>query len=704
MTVAEFMTDIKGRINNTSLPASKYLWALFEAIVNSIQSIEDSAIDDGYIEIYAQRASEEQLKWDIMNSQMDGEIIKPELAEFTTFTVSDNGIGFTQDNYKSFLTADSSFRINKGGKGIGRFLWLKAFEKARIESNFYENGKWYRREFDFSCDGVAPDDNLAESDSNNSKTTVVLEGYMDPYRSKCQKSLERIASKIIEHCLVYFLIGKCPQIVIRDSLGESINLNNHYEAIIRDSLHQDHFTLEDKRFVIYHVKMPEGAAAHELHLCANDREVRKVMLSKSFPNLQRKIADGTDTGFFYYGYLTGNYLDDNVNNSRIGFDFADEDNYELDNEITETKLVEAAKEHISAYLQEYIDEINIKKEKRIQNFVNYKKPQYRLLLNQRPDSIYNIKPDLSDKDLELALHEQVLNWDMEARQRGSDIKSNMAKNGIPNDEIMPRFEAYCKEVTAISKISLSEYVVRRKVILELLEIALEKQDDGTYKNEDQIHTIICPMRYTSNELNFDEMNLWIINDRLVYHNFLASDKQLRELPVIASDSQKRVDIAVFDEAFSFSDRENSFDSITIIEFKKPNRNDLDRRDTDPIDQVLGYVEDIKTGKKKKTNGRPFGHVQNTAFYCYVIADLTDSMKKSAMKATLTITPDGEGFFGYNPNYGTYIEVISYNKLLRDAQDRNRILFDKLFMASPREIIYENWVEPDAKKEEGGDGV
>lgn len=49
----------------------------------------------------------------------------------------------------------------------------------------------------------------------------------------------------------------------------------------------------------------------------------------------------------------------------------------------------------------------------------------------------------------------------------------------------------------------------------------------------------------------------------------------------------------------------------------------------------------------RANGRPFGNVANTAFYCYVIADMTDSLKQDAKFAGLRITPDGEGYFGYN---------------------------------------------------------
>lgn len=126
-------------------------------------------------------------------------------------------------------------------------------------------------------------------------------------------------------------------------------------------------------------------------------------------------------------------------------------------------------------------------------------------------------------------------------------------------------------------------------------------------------------------------------------------------------------------------------SITIVELKRPQRDDLATEETDPITQVYDYVTDIKEGKVKKANGRGFGNIQQVAFYCYVIVDTTPSLKKSAARAGLVPTQDGDGYFGYNPTVGTYIEVISYDKLLKDAKQRNRALFDKLFEPKSKEL-------------------
>ena len=150
---------------------------------------------------------------------------------------------------------------------------------------------------------------------------------------------------------------------------------------------------------------------------------------------------------------------------------------------------------------------------------------------------------------------------------------------------------------------------------------------------------------------------------------------------------KRMDLAIFDAALSYTADPENINSITIVELKRPQRNDLATNETDPITQVYDYVSDIKDGKVKKANGRGFGNVQQVSFYCYVIADITPTLVKSANRAGLYQTQDGEGYFGYNQSIGTYIEIISYDKMLKDAKHRNRALFDRLFEAKSENLVH-----------------
>lgn len=92
-----------------------------------------------------------------------GRTIIEEQAHFEAFTVTDNGNGFNSQNHQSFLEAYSQLKVKKGCKGIGRFLWLKAFDKVTVDSIYYEGNHWYSRTFDFALTGINPEQNAKES-------------------------------------------------------------------------------------------------------------------------------------------------------------------------------------------------------------------------------------------------------------------------------------------------------------------------------------------------------------------------------------------------------------------------------------------------------------------------------------------------------------------------------------------------------------
>ena len=207
----------------------------------------------------------------------------------------------------------------------------------------------------------------------------------------------------------------------------------------------------------------------------------------------------------------------------------------------------------------------------------------------------------------------------------------------------------------------------------MLEDALTIQDSGKFKKESVIHSIICPMQHTSNDVSFEEMNLWVVDERMAYHRYLASDKTLISMPVINSNSTKEPDIAIFDQAFAYSDNDEPFSSITIIEFKKP-----DNDTKNPWDQVGQYIDLIRSGSKKKSNGQSFTVNNGTVFRCYVICDLTEKMRTHCVNAGLLETADNLGYAGFNAGRHAYYEAIFYQKLISDAKKRNEILFDKLF--------------------------
>ncbi|MBQ4522106.1 MAG: hypothetical protein IJA10_04040 [Lachnospiraceae bacterium] len=672
-----FTMNLAGQVNQMKLPKSKALWPLFETIVNSIQSLEETkSCEAPLITIVANRLD---------YAQMTTEGTE-ELNHFNEFIVTDNGEGFIEKNYHSFLEAYSTLKLSKGCKGIGRFLWLKAFDSVSVKSIYMERDKWFKREFSFSIkNAIEPEDNCIEievPDIQENSTEVCLKGFKYEYREEVALSLESLAKKIIEHCLPYFIIENCPKVVLQDSLGEKYILNEYYNKLYRDTLHRDDFTIKGKVFSLYHMTVTEGADKHELHMCANNREVKSYDLVKYIPNLNKKI-NADDQSYYYVGYIAGEYLDQAVNSDRYEFSFSDSPL--LDN-LGEKEITETAIEYIKIYLSDDLGKIKDEKKKRIDEFVKTKKPQYRYLLNHRGSVYDEIPVGLNDEKLDLELYKQEQKWEFDIAKQKMQIEERQKNSVADTEQFMDLFDSYCSSVTQLSQASLAEYIVRRKAVIDLLEKALELSEDGKYSKESRLHSIICPMQITSDDVKFDEMNLWLIDDRLAYHQFLSSDQPMKSLPVMESDVPRRMDIGIFDKAISYSAEEDAINSITIVELKRPQRDDLEADDKNPINQVLKYVSDIKAGKVKKANGRGFGNVQNAAFYCYIIADLTDSLIEDAENAGYNRTPDGEGFFGYNPVKGAYVEIISYEKLVRDAKKRNQVLFDKLFRPKAEEII------------------
>ena len=594
-----FRFNLNGQLQAFSLPSYKALWPLFETVVNAIQSIEDSENKEcGKVFIKAERDSVQQIN-------IDGTATN---APFVSFVVKDNGAGFGKDNYDSFCEAYSTLKLKKGCKGIGRFLWLKAFENVHIVSSYKEKGTWFIREFDFNMKReIDPEDNVKENLGEHIwNTEVRLENCIEKYQRKFPVTMDILAKKIIEHCFLYFLsASKCPQIILMDSYGTELNLNSMFEETFKDNLHCDELNIKNETFRLYHIQMREGATKHELHLCANSREVKSINLSKDIPNLQGKI--GEEQTFYYQGYVISKYLDDRVTLNRTSFEFegSDEDQTLFDDVyIKEDEIIEACKEYVEGYLHDDLVEINTRKREQIDEYVTKVKPQYKYLLKCRPEVYDNISSNVKDEALDIELHKASQKWELDIAEQSKVIEGKIKRGEFTENDFNKIFNEYCSAITGISKASLAEYVIRRKSMLDLLEKALESKEDGKYFSEATIHSIICPMQYTSDDLSFEEMNLWIIDDRLSYHTYLASDKKMRSLPTINVSSDDRMDIAIFDQAMSFSAENDVLNSISIIEFKKAGRNDMQKDDTNPINQVLRYVEESRDGIVKKGNGRP----------------------------------------------------------------------------------------------------
>ena len=553
--------SVAGQVRQLKLAQSKALWPLFETVINSIQSLEDTNDENKIITIEALRNPHPQIRINADGTKTE------EQTHFEGFIVTDNGNGFDSTNYKSFMEAYSELKVRKGCKGIGRFLWLKAFEEVSINSTYTEDGKWFNRSFTFSIADVQPEENVKQlvGDSYTRQTQVFLKQFKPMYRDFVAYKLESLARKIIEHCLPYFIMGTCPTIELRDNRGEAFQLNSYYESTYKESLDQEQMSLKSKTYTLYHMLLDKGAEKHELHLCANNREVKSFDLAKKIPNMQDRL-EKDEGGVYYVGYLMGDYLDKSVNTERSEFVFSDFPIMGENRDAGEEEIVNTAVEIIKTYLHDDLAKIGDEKKRQIDRLVQSSRPQYRFLLNKRPNVYDMIPTGLSDDKLDLELYRHQQEWEYDTAKQKNDIDERIKKDATADSGFEQLFKEYCQSITDLSRAGLAEYVARRKAVIELLGQALEADENGNYSKESRIHSIICPMQISSDEVCYDDMNLWLIDDRLAYHHYLASDKKMNTIPVLESTVDKRMDIAVFDAALSYTADPDNINSTPLYNF------------------------------------------------------------------------------------------------------------------------------------------
>lgn len=675
----EFITNISGKVRNTKLPKNKALWPLYEVISNGIHAIEEKGnLRSGQIQIDIIRNGNQETLHEMENV---------EVSPIHSFVIKDNGVGFNEQNYTSFLTAESEYKIEKGAKGIGRFVCLKAFRSVRIQSIYsVENGKRQLRSFELRPTGKGIFDYKSEeSNATATSTIVTLNHFIEEYQQQVPKSLRDLGEKIIEHFLVYFVLEKCPYIKLIDNNNKTILLQDLYGSTIKSTIVKSTIKIKDQSFEVHLIRLYESKGGHKLHYCANDREVFDESLTKYILDLGKQIKDNEGNDFSYQCYITGEFLNSNVDTERTNFNFPtgeSEDNDEdiESNDLSLKDIRNGVITELEKLLEQYLFEIREKKFNTYKNHISESAPQFKPIVKYKPDSIKRLQPNLSGNKLNVELFKLQSELELEVKKLGEDVLGNN-KDIKDSDEYLSKYNDYIEKFNDIGKANLAKYIVHRKAIIELLDLFLGTDEEGKYQTEDTIHRIFFPLKTESDEITYEQQNLWLIDERLSYHNYLSSDKSFKEMPIFdGADSKDRPDLLIFNDSFAFVNDEAPHNSFVIVEFKRPERQDYNTtaEKKNPVDQVMSYIRTIRENKALDRRGKLIQlDKDKTPFYAYIICDFNVNLAKVLEERNYKRTPDNMGFFYFHDIYNAYIEVISYQKLLKDAKNRNRILFEKL---------------------------
>jgi hypothetical protein len=233
--------NIKSIVDN--LENIEWKQTIFEAITNSLHA----------------GATNVDIKF--MSDTLEYEDIKKKIDEII---VIDNGEGFTLDNTEAFQeygTQHKKIKLNIGAKGVGRFLYLKIFNKVYIES--------LDKEIKFS---VENDINVNTLEKVKYDLTKV---YFRELKSDFRVNYDKLKDSIKEHFIAYFKLLK--------DLNKEVTINiyendiKEYEIKSNDipDFSDKEFNVNGHSFVISYVFNNEEYSFTEGFYCADDRVVIK---------------------------------------------------------------------------------------------------------------------------------------------------------------------------------------------------------------------------------------------------------------------------------------------------------------------------------------------------------------------------------------------------------------------------------------------
>ena len=671
MTEIDLLPSLEGRLTNLG-KLKRWEMAMAELVQNSIDSLGDVE-KPGRIEIRLIR--EKALKLDEFP------------APISAVEVIDTGPGFQYHNFKSFCTPDSTWKHQRGGKGIGRLTCLLAFEKLTVNSYFREDDKFLHRVAELTRSGRprAKLETLKNEENVESRTTVRIEGLRCDHVVSSQITVHKIAEWLREHFLAFLIAKpswlKSLTLVCEEDEQDSIDLISMVEGKER---WKDSFKIGSYKFnAVCHSLVEDGKKEDKVRLVAAHRVVNSNTKGLNFylPHLSRVVPqDGSVV------LVHSDFFDLHVNSLRNAVTFESDDSEEGEEEptlgggvlapVTAPAFREGFREFLNSKLRDVVSAEDELFRTEIEKVVTLSQPSYRSLLRGYFSSRYfeRLKRGSSQSDILQSL-DTYKRKDVEKMKKLSKSLAKKKKTSEGYDELA---RDLASRIDTQKQVALAEYVSLRKIILDRLENILGKEDKQ-HSREKDVHDLLFPMN-TDTELPSEiSHQLWILDERLEAHSYLASDQ-----PIKGRNSDRPDLLIALDTPGAFgtgSAGADRYDPVILVELKRPLLANLETCGTDelPHKQLMRYAKQISDGNAEHyRTKRPINTSETTRFYLYAVCDMTQkfSERLETMEGfTLSLT--GDGAFKSENRGRWYIEYISLGKLLNDARMRNSSFFRKL---------------------------
>lgn len=634
------------------------------------------------------------------------------LYNFKKITITDSGIGFNDNEFERFINLRDD-RKNFKNKGTGRVQYLHTFDKTYINSIYLDNNSetgYKKRELTLSKteaflknNTIVRLDNEENVTSNCSETTITFETTLEDkdFNFYSLISTNDIKQELIRHYLAGFCENKdsLPEITLKTFVNDKLikelkiistdipipvnekPIEIQYSQLIDNQIKKlkkiETFNL--KSFIIPKKELNKNG----LKLISKGEIAKEIKLDNLLP-------EDEINGNRYLFLLSGNYIDERDSDTRGKINLItakglkDRDSNSL---IThEEILLEDIEQKTNQTIISIFEEIEEKKKEKEQN-INELREMF--LLND--DTIKALKNKIkigdSDDTILRKVYEAdakiIAKKDSEIKKQIEDLEKLEPTSDNYQEKLNIKVNEFVKLVPLQNRTALTQYVARRKLVIELfgkiLSKEIEKLKNGGRIDEDLMHNLI--FQQSSDNPEFSD--LWLINEDFIYFKGV-SERKLNKV-IINGESLFKEQFTEEEERYLNSLGERRLTrrpdillfpeegKCIIIEFKAPSTN---------VSEHLTQIDSYANLIRNYTNE----NFQITKFYGYLIGESIEdrdvrgrvSRYEHSYNLDYWFRPS-ETVVGFdNRSDGSiYTEVLKYSTLLKRAELRNRIFIKKL---------------------------
>lgn len=508
--------NIENRVAKLAKPSnnSQGLQPLFEAVSNAIFAIEDR-----------QKLNPDH------KGRVDVRITGLSNPVKVTIDVEDNGIGLDEPRYGAFCVVDTDFKKARGGKGVGRLFWLDAFNGIRVESSYDEKGVNQKRAFHFSLNNdeqIVPDSPKGVV-SDKYGTLIRFVGLRGAdYIHYFPKRADTFLRYFTAHFIADFLMGNGPDVVVQIEDEIAHFPKEVFDLVVGSPLKTGDFDAGDfgTLSIVGFVCKPEASTGldgnHQLHLLADGRTVE----TRRIDNLLglRSLSAQREDGFFFHGCVTGDYLDKRVNEGRTAFNIPEK---------TLKELIRFCVDQVKKKL--FPDQLA--------DYMKGRRESYEAFVSRHPIYAFDETDAQLDRvpfhatepeDFAAGLVKYQIRRDESRTAAMQGVIDQLESSASVSANFSDIVSKAAEDIHASEKLALAQHVVRRKLVLELVDkmIRRVRQRDGKeddYHLEKSLHSLIVPMGIRGddhNERKSRAHDLWIVDERLAFTRAFSSDKRL----------------------------------------------------------------------------------------------------------------------------------------------------------------------------------